>query len=212
MQEESADRKGSVWGSLKKLFRPVLAPRTGFDEVLSEDDPVSFAVFSVLLGYFFVALPYSLFLRQAAPGGVAGLAAAVPFIISLTALLVILLTGLYLLIAGKLAGSKRPYGHWVGLAAFTTLPGMCRLLWETLRLAAGSPPAETPALSVIHFVGDAGTWGPYAVGLLRSLDPFQVWSLVVMAVGFSIYASRPTWLGGVVALMFWAVQVGLAPA
>lgn len=213
-------------------MRPVVSPRTGFGEVLDQDDPVSFAVFSVLLGYFVVALGYSFLLarywRQFGSGGgaagvpqldagapgIGSLAAAVPFIMSLTALTAMLLTGLYLMVMGRLGGARRPYGHWVGLAAFAEVPGLGRLAFETLRLAVGLPPADEPVLSLYRLAarvagGTAGELGPFAIEFMRSVEPFQLWSLVVMAVGFSIYAARPLWSGVLVTALFWVLQVGL---
>lgn len=227
---ETANLRASVGGSLKKLFKPLLAPHQGFQAILAEEDPVSFGVFSVLLTYFLAALGYSFVLRRylanLQPSGAEGaffdpvpglgpaawsrLVAAIPFITALTSLTAMLLTGLFLLIAGKIVRSNRPFGHWVGLAAFCALPGMLRLLCETLRIMAGRPPADTPALSVSHLLVDSVTLAPYISGLLQSLDPFQIWSLVIMALGFSVYTKKPAWIGALVALVFWLMQGVLA--
>lgn len=210
---------------MQKLLKPVIFPRAGLEDVVGEDDPVTFPVFSVLLLYFVVAIGYGITLRRywvqlddaspfpapdMAPSAIGALTAAVPFITALTALIGMLLTGAFLMLAGRLAGSRRPYGHWVGLAAFTLVPGSFRLLWETARLTVGRPPADVPALSLAHLVSDAVTLGSFGLRLLQSMDPFQIWSLLIMAVGFSLYASRSTWQGVLVALTFLLLQVLLA--
>ena len=215
----SGDGRGLIRGWVR-LWYPVLHPLRGWSTVLRGDDLVAFPLFSALLSYFAGGLLYAAALRRAvrqgvvvegAPAGEAAgsLTAAIPFITSLAVLVSILLTGVALWLAARLLGTNRPYGDWVGLAAYGSLPGWLRLLLEGARLATGHPPAPVPVLSLGHLLGAMGELGPFAQALLRSLDPFQVWTSLVLASGFAAYSRRPLGWGVAVAVLLWLVQVVL---
>lgn len=190
--------------SLALVLLPVVRPHRGFRhflDALEGGDLTSLPLFAALLGHFAAALAYALTLRvvpdrppaaggAVPPDAVGAVTAAVPFIVSLSALAAILLLAALLWVVGWALGARRPYGNWVGLAALTSLPGIARALVVTALMLAGVP-------------------GRDVLGSLP-LDPFQAWMLVLVAFGFAAYAGRPLLLGAGVASVVGIVQAVLA--
>lgn len=195
------------------LLQPLVAPRAGFKRFLLRDEIDSFPLFSALMAYFVASLVYTFPLRRAAvaipdmpAAAIPALSAAIPFIVSLVVLLAMLGVGAVLWIAARLARVRRPFGHWVGLAAFASLPGVLRVLIESVLLWSGGKPGVLTAANPLLWLLEPAQLATPVLVLLYALDPFLLWSLLVMAVGFAVYSERPLWYGGLIASLIWSVQ------
>jgi hypothetical protein len=110
--------------------------------------------------------------------------------------LIVLLSGLYYWVAGKVTNVQRSYRHWLSLSAWTTVPTLLAFLASAVVLLTASSsqisqadlqPLSLNALVVHRQSGDPG------YSLFTSLNIVQLLSLYLAVVGVHVW-SRRSWL------------------
>ena len=137
----------------------------------------------------------------------------IPVFIGFGALIMPLLVGVILWIAGKFVGAKEDIGAACMIAVYSFLP---RILDTILRIVQGmvmDPSALNGqyrvAMSPARFL-DPDSSSQVAIALLGRIDLFTIWVTVLLAIGLSVVARIPRSRAAIAAIIVWVV--GAIPA
>lgn len=146
--------------------------------------------------------------RKAAPSG-AALAWSATGGVVVSTLLMLLLTGLYFLLAGKVSGLGVSYRQGLSLAAWTSLP----LALGSLVTLAGLPGMDprTPLESLSYTTLDPllvqlpadSAWKPLA----SSFTLLSVWTTWLVALGWKTWSRAPGWTQAAIVAVLPAVLI-----
>lgn len=131
-----------------------------------------------------------------------------PVMIGLSALIMPLLVGVLLWLAGKIVDAKEDIGAACMIAVYAFFP---RLLDSLLRVAQSfllDPSTLNGqfrvALSPARFL-DPDTASPVLVALLGRIDLFTIWVTVLLAIGLAVVARIPRSRAAIAAVVVWIV-------
>ncbi|WP_373060163.1 YIP1 family protein [Gemmatimonas sp.] len=122
------------------------------------------------------------------------------------------LTGLLVWIGGKVASARFTYGQAMLIATLASVPRVLGFVATAVQGAIADPQSirsfSDAALGAARFV-DPTSASPALMALLANLDVFNIWQLVIMAVGISVIGRVERSAGFVGALVAWGVGVAL---
>ena len=122
------------------------------------------------------------------------------------------LTGLLVWIGGKVASASFTYGQAMLIATLASVPRILGFVATAVQGALVDPQAirsfADASLGVARFV-DPTTASPALMAMLTNLDVFNVWQLIIMAVGISVVGRVERSTGFVGALVAWGIGVAL---
>lgn len=114
--------------------------------------------------------------------------------------LLLLVTALYYLLAGKITGVQRSYRHWVSLSAWSAMPTLLAVILGAVMLATattrqiGQEALQPLSLNALVFHRNAGDPG---YTLLSSINLLQLVSLWLAAFGVKAWSGR-SWLFSII--------------
>jgi hypothetical protein len=122
------------------------------------------------------------------------------------------LTGLLVWIGGKVASASVTYGQAMLIATLTSVPRVLSFIATAVQGAMVDPQSirsfSDAALGAARFV-DPATTSPALTAMLSNLDLFNIWQLVLMAIGISVVGRVERSAGVVGALVAWGLGVAL---
>lgn len=131
-----------------------------------------------------------------------------PIMIGLSALIMPLVVGVLLWLAGKIVDAKEDIGAACMIAVYAFFP---RLIDSLLRVAQSfllDPSTLNGqfrvALSPARFL-DPDTASPVLVALLGRIDLFTIWVTVLLAIGLAVVARIPRSRAAIAAVVVWIV-------
>ncbi len=122
------------------------------------------------------------------------------------------LTGLLVWIGGKVVSANFTYGQAMLIATLASVPRVLSFVATAVQGAMVDPQTirsfSDSALGAARFV-DPTSASPALMAMLANLDVFNIWQLVIMAVGISVIGRVERSAGFVGALVAWGVGVAL---
>lgn len=122
------------------------------------------------------------------------------------------LTGLLVWIGGKVASANFSYGQAMLIATLASVPRVLSFIATAVQGAMADPQSirsfSDASLGVARFV-DPATTSPALTAMLSNLDVFNIWQLVIMAIGISVVGRVERSAGFVGALVAWGLGVAL---
>jgi hypothetical protein len=122
------------------------------------------------------------------------------------------LTGLLVWIGGKVASASVTYGQAMLIATLASVPRVLSFIATAVQGAMVDPQSirsfSDAALGAARFV-DPATTSPALTAMLSNLDLFNIWQLVLMAIGISVVGRVERSAGVVGALVAWGLGVAL---
>jgi Yip1 domain len=122
------------------------------------------------------------------------------------------LTGLLVWIGGKIASAKFSYGQAMLIATLASVPRILGFIATAVQGAIADPQSirsfSDAALGAARFV-DPVTTSPALTAMLSNLDVFNIWQLIIMAIGISVVGRVERSAGFVGALVAWGLGVAL---
>lgn len=122
------------------------------------------------------------------------------------------LTGLLVWIGGKVAAAPFTFGQGMLIAALASVPRVLSFMATAVQGAMADPQAirsfSDAALGAARFVDPVST-SPALMAMLSNLDVFNLWQLVIIAVGISVIGRVERSAGVVGALVAWGLGVAL---
>ncbi len=122
------------------------------------------------------------------------------------------LTGLLVWIGGKVASASFTYGQGMLIATLASVPRVLSFIATAVQGALADPQSirsfSDAALGAARFV-DPTSASPALMAMLANLDVFNIWQLVIMAVGISVIGRVERSAGFVGALVAWGLGVAL---
>ena len=122
------------------------------------------------------------------------------------------LTGLLVWIGGKIASANFSYGQAMLIATLASVPRVLSFIATAVQGAMVDPQSirsfSDAALGAARFV-DPVTTSPALIAMLSNLDLFNIWQLIIMAVGISVIGRVERSAGVVGALVAWGIGVAL---
>lgn len=123
------------------------------------------------------------------------------------------LTGLLVLIGGKVAAATMTYGQAMLIATLASVPRILSFIATAVQGAIADPQSirsfSDAALGAARFV-DPATTSPALSAMLANLDVFNIWQLFIMAIGISVIGRVERSAGFVGALVAWGLGVALS--
>ena len=111
-----------------------------------------------------------------------------------------LLAGALLLVANFILGGRATYGQMLAVAAYASL---VRVVWPVVHWLLG-PESGVPAIGLWPLLPD-DMRGTFAGGMLARVELFELWKVLLMALGTGVMAGRSTRRALVPVLILWAV-------
>lgn len=122
------------------------------------------------------------------------------------------LTGLLVWIGGKVASASVTYGQAMLIATLASVPRVLSFIATAVQGAMVDPQSirsfSDAALGAARFVDPAAA-SPALTAMLSNLDLFNIWQLVLMAIGISVVGRVERSAGVVGALVAWGLGVAL---
>ncbi|QJR34758.1 YIP1 family protein [Gemmatimonas groenlandica] len=122
------------------------------------------------------------------------------------------LTGLLVWIGGKIASARFSYGQAMLIATLASVPRVLSFIATAVQGAITDPQSirsfSDAALGAARFVDPVST-SPALMAMLANLDVFNIWQLVIIAVGISVIGRVERSAGFVGALVAWGLGVAL---
>ena len=122
------------------------------------------------------------------------------------------ITGLLVWIGGKVASAPFAFGQGVLIATLASVPRVLSFIATAVQGAMADPQSirsfSDAALGAARFVDPVST-SPALMALLANLDVFNIWQLVIIAVGISVVGRVERSAGFVGALVAWGLGVAL---
>ncbi len=136
-----------------------------------------------------------------------------PVIIGVSALIMPLLIGVILWLAGKMVDAKEDVGAACMIAAYAFIPRILDTLLRIVQAFVLDPSALNGqyrvALSPARFL-DPDTASPVVIALLGRIDLFTIWVTVLLAIGLAVVARIPRSRAAIAAVVVWVI--GTLPA
>ena len=127
--------------------------------------------------------------------------------------IMVLILGLLLWLVGKLFDAKQALRAAMLVVTFSFMPRILESLLTAIQGLVLDPTAMTSiyavSLSPARFV-DVTTTSLLVVGLLARLDPFIIWSYVIIAIGLAVTGGIPRSKAAIAAFILWLI--GTLPA
>jgi hypothetical protein len=126
-------------------------------------------------------------------------------------LLIQALTAVYYLIAAKLMGSPIGYGKWFGFAVWTSVPRLLTVPLSALQILTSHgrlAPEDLNMVSLNYLVLHLPVSNPWA-SLANGIDLTMFWSIALAAIGLKAWTGRPTGTCVTVAVLPYAIIIGL---
>ena len=137
----------------------------------------------------------------------------IPVFIAFGALIMPLLVGVALWIAGKFVGAKEDIGAACMIAVYSFLPRILDTILRMVQALVLDPSTLNGqyrvALSPARFL-DPDTASPVVIALLGRIDVFTIWVTILLAIGLSVVARIPRSRAAVAAGVVWVL--GALPA
>jgi hypothetical protein len=122
------------------------------------------------------------------------------------------LTGLLVWIGGKVASASVTYGQAMLIATLASVPRVLSVIATAVQGAMVDPQSirsfSDAALGAARFIDPAAA-SPALTAMLSNLDLFNIWQLVLMAIGISVVGRVERSAGVVGALVAWGLGVAL---
>lgn len=122
------------------------------------------------------------------------------------------LTGLLVWIGGKVASASFTYGQAMLIATLASVPRVLSFIATAAQGAIADPQSirsfSDSALGAARFV-DPMSASPALMAMLANFDVFNIWQLVIMAIGISVIGRVERSAGFVGALVAWGLGVTL---
>ena len=122
------------------------------------------------------------------------------------------LTGLLVWIGGKVASAPFTFGQGMLIATLASVPRVLSFLATAVQGAIADPQAirsfSDAALGLARFVDPVST-SPALMAMLANFDVFNLWQLVIIAVGISVIGRVERSAGVVGAVVAWGLGVAL---
>jgi hypothetical protein len=125
--------------------------------------------------------------------------------------LIMAVTALYYLIAGKLLGTPISYGKWFGFAAWTSIPGLLKFPLSALQIVTSHgrlAPEDLNMLSLNYLALHLPVSNPWA-GLASAVDLTVIWSIVIATIGLKAWTGRSTGTCVTIAVLPYVIIYGL---
>jgi hypothetical protein len=220
-----SEAKPSLWEDLIEIF---YAPRRVFER--RRDTPafglalLVFFVLIIVLTFAFKGLSQPIFDAEFKRGMAqamaknpqltaeqmeAGKAIAekfVVFVVGFYALVVPLLLGLVLWVAGKLVGSVAQVGQTMMVAVYSMFPRVLESILGAVQLLVLPESAITSRYSTSFGIGrflDPNTTSPVVLGTLGRVDLFTLWITALMVIGLSVVGKIPIGRAAIAGVLVW---------
>jgi hypothetical protein len=122
------------------------------------------------------------------------------------------LTGLLVWIGGKVASASVTYGQAMLIATLASVPRVLSVIATAVQGAMVDPQSirsfSDAALGAARFIDPAAA-SPALTAMLSNFDLFNIWQLVLMAIGISVVGRVERSAGVVGALVAWGLGVAL---
>ena len=122
------------------------------------------------------------------------------------------LTGLLVWIGGKVASAPFTFGQGMLIATLASVPRVLSFIATAVQGAMADPQSirsfSDAALGASRFVDPVST-SPALMALLANLDVFNIWQLIIIAIGISVVGRVERSAGFVGALVAWGLGVAL---
>ena len=122
------------------------------------------------------------------------------------------LTGFLVWIGGKVASANCSYGQAMLIATLASVPKVLSFIVTAAQGALVDPQSirsfSDAALGAARFVDPVST-SPALTALLSNIDVFNIWQLVIMAIGLSVVGRVERSAGFIGAFVGWALGVAL---
>ncbi len=123
-----------------------------------------------------------------------------------------MITGLLVWIGGKVASAPFTFGQGVLIATLASVPRVLSFIATAVQGAMADPQSirsfSDAALGAARFVDPVST-SPALMALLANVDVFNIWQLLIIAVGISVVGRVERSAGFVGALVAWGLGVAL---
>ena len=127
--------------------------------------------------------------------------------------IMVLILGLLLWVVGKLFDAKQALGAAMLVVTLSFMPRILEALLTAIQGLVLDPTTMTSiyavSLSPARFV-DVSTTSMLVVGILARLDPFIIWSYVIVAIGLAVTGGIPRSKAAIAAFILWLL--GTLPA
>jgi hypothetical protein len=120
----------------------------------------------------------------------------------------VFITGILLWIGGKLVGSVAPSGAAVMVATYAMVPRLLLSLLAGVQGLLMDPNSITSRYSVTFSLArfmDPATANPTLLKIAGQIDPFAIWSAVLLAIGLSVVGRISRGRAAVIAAVLWLV-------
>jgi len=123
------------------------------------------------------------------------------------------LTGLLIWLGGRVVSARFAYGQAALIATLASVPRVLSIVATAVQGALADPQAirsfSDASLGAARFV-DPVTTSPALLTLLSNIDVFNIWQLLIMAVGISVIGRVERSAGFVGAIVAWGIGVALS--
>ncbi|WP_310570053.1 YIP1 family protein [Gemmatimonas sp.] len=123
------------------------------------------------------------------------------------------LTGLLVWIGGKIASAKFSFGQAMLIATLASVPKVLGFIATAAQGAIADPQSirsfSDAALGAARFVDPVST-SPALMALLANVDVFNIWQLLIIAIGISVVGRVERSAGFVGALVAWGLGVAMS--
>ncbi|WP_309669978.1 YIP1 family protein [Gemmatimonas sp.] len=123
------------------------------------------------------------------------------------------LTGLLVWIGGKIASAKFSFGQAMLIATLASVPKVLGFIATAAQGAIADPQTirsfSDAALGAARFVDPVST-SPALMALLANVDVFNIWQLLIIAIGISVVGRVERSAGFVGALVAWGLGVAMS--
>jgi hypothetical protein len=123
-----------------------------------------------------------------------------------------LITGLLVLIGGKVVSARFTFGQAMLIATLASVPRVLSFVATAVQGAMADPQSirsfSDASLGAARFVDPVAT-SPALMAMLANLDVFNLWQFVIMAIGISVVGRVERSAGFVGALVGWGLGVAL---
>jgi hypothetical protein len=126
-------------------------------------------------------------------------------------LVLMALTALYYLIAGKLMGVAIGYGKWFGFAVWTSVPSLLKFPLSALQIVTSHgrlAPEDLNMLSLNYLALHLPASNPWA-NLAGAIDLTVIWSIAIATIGLKAWTGRSTGTCVTVAVLPYLIIYGL---
>jgi len=126
--------------------------------------------------------------------------------------LMMLLTALYLFVMAKIFATETSYGQSLAVVTYSAAP---TILWVVVAFAImmisdfSTTMFEQVVPSNLSYFFSADTISPKLFVVLKSIDFFGIWKLILMILGFSIVTGTSRAKSAAVVLIPWALLIGI---